>query len=89
MGDYPEFSGTNGELYLRARSACHPSARRNAGIVTITKAQNEGLERFAQALQVAAWCEGKAVLGVIGEKSFLVRPGARVVDLLRNFRNAN
>ena len=83
MGDYPEFSGTDGELRLRARSACHPSSRCNDGVVTFTMSpQGEAPICFAASLQVAAWCEGKEVVGIVGDHRVWVRPGNSLDDIL-------
>lgn len=55
------------ELWARACVACGPVAGLVNGHLAFKKLSHETPHDFAARLQVAAWCEGEAVIGLVGE----------------------
>lgn len=62
------------ELWVRAIAGCGPVSGLISGYLAFKKLPHETSRVFAARLQVAAWCEGEAVVGLVGK--------SRVVCLL-------
>ena len=56
------------ELWARACAACGPVSGLCGGYLAFKKLPHETSHDFAARLQVAAWCEGEAVVGLVGSR---------------------
>ncbi len=56
------------ELWVRAIAGCGPVTGLISGYLAFKKLPHETAHDFASRLQVAAWCEGEAVVGLVGDR---------------------